>query len=173
MKTITLIKLGGSLITNKNKPFTANKKVIERLSREIKTALKTYKGNLLIAHGSGSFGHTVASIYKTQEGIINKKSIKGFPLVADAARKINVIVMDKLLEVKLPVISFSPLSFIYTKNQKAKRSLVNSIEKALSLELIPVVYGDVIMDEQKGFCIYSGEKTLNLLTTTLKKKYKI
>ena len=170
-KTLTLIKLGGSLITDKNKAFTAREDVILRLAKEIKTSLKDLKGDLIIGHGSGSFGHTVASKYKTQEGIVNKDSITGFPLVADAARKINVIVMDNLLKTKIKAVSFSPFSFIYTKNEKAINTFIFPIKKVLEIGMVPVIYGDVIMDETRGFCIYSGEKTLNLLAERLHKNY--
>jgi len=36
MKELTLIKLGGSLITDKGKPYTAEPQVIRRLAKEIK-----------------------------------------------------------------------------------------------------------------------------------------
>jgi len=170
-KTLILIKLGGSLITDKNKAFTAKNDLILRLAKEIKSSLKNSKADLIIGHGSGSFGHIVAAKYQTQKGIINKDSISGFSLVADAARKINVIVMDNLLKVGLKAVSFSPFSFIYTKDEKKESFLVKPIKKALEIGLIPVIYGDVIMDQTKGFCIYSGEKILNLLTKRLKDNY--
>jgi len=170
-KTLILIKLGGSLITDKNKAFTAREDVIIRLAKEIRASLRNIKGDLIVGHGSGSFGHTVAAKYKTQDGIINKNSIKGFPLVSDAARKINVIVMNNLLKVGLKAVSFSPLSFIFSQNEKGEDSLVKPIKKAVNIGLVPVIYGDVIMDEEKGFCIYSGEKTLNLLAEKLKNDY--
>ncbi|MBU0998165.1 isopentenyl phosphate kinase family protein [Patescibacteria group bacterium] len=170
-KTLILVKLGGSLITDKNKAFTAKNDLILRLAKEIKSSLKNSKADLIIGHGSGSFGHIVAAKYQTQKGIINKDSILGFPLVADAARKINVIVMDSLLKVGLKVVSFSPFSFIYTKNEKEESSLIKPIKKALEIGLIPIIYGDVIMDQTKGFCIYSGEKILNHLAESLKDNY--
>ena len=170
-KNLILIKLGGSLITDKSRAFTVREDVIIRLSKEIKDSLKNIEGDLIIGHGSGSFGHTVAAKYQTQEGLINKNSIIGFPLVADAARQINVIVMNNLLKVKVKAVSFSPFSFIYTKNEKEESFLIKPIKKALGIGLVPVIYGDVIMDETKGFCIYSGERTLNLLAERLKEYY--
>ena len=61
MKKLLLIKLGGSLITDKDKPFTARVDSIQRLAEEIqdiRTHHPDYK--LIIAHGSGSFGHYAA-----------------------------------------------------------------------------------------------------------------
>jgi len=108
MKELILIKLGGSLITDKSKPYSARNSVINRLAKEVKSALKTKKARIIIANGSGSFGHSAASIYKTQEGIINKNSLKGFSVVADAAIQINRIVINEFLKFGLPVVSFSP-----------------------------------------------------------------
>lgn len=161
------------MITDKSKAFTAREDVIKRLANELKVASAKFKGKILIGHGGGSFPHFVASKYQTQKGIINNKSITGFPLVADAARKINEIVIDIFLEKKLPAVSFSPLSYLYTTNQKLKSKLLMPITKALEIGLIPVIYGDVIMDEKMGFCIYSGEKSLNVIAQELYDSYDI
>jgi len=173
MEKLILIKLGGSVITDKSKPFTAGIDVIKRLVSEIKQAGRVSGGKIIIGHGSGSFGHTVAAKYKTQEGMVNEDSIKGLSLTADAAIKINRIVVGECLNQDLPAVSFSPLSFIYSKNGKPLAVFTFQIEKALEIGLLPVVYGDVIMDEVTGFCIYSGEKTLDLLAIKLSKYYKI
>ena len=51
------LKLGGSLITDKDKPYTARTQVIADIAKEIVAARKTDPDmELLIGHGSGSFG---------------------------------------------------------------------------------------------------------------------
>jgi len=163
VKKLIYVKLGGSVITDKSKPFSAKPKTIDRLSLEIKKAKRNSDFNLILAHGSGSFGHTLASKYKTHLGNRNKNSLKGFPKVAHVARRINSIVMDKFIGRNLPVVSISPLSFLYSgKNTK---SFLNPVKKALELHLIPIVYGDCIFDENNGFGIYSGEDTLDILAS--------
>lgn len=169
-KQLILLKLGGSLITDKNRAFYAKQKVINRLAREIKASLSG-KFDLIIGHGSGSFGHVVASKYHTQNGIINKRSIRGLSLVADAAIQINRIVMGEFLKAKLPVISFAPASFMTASNQNLDRVLIKQIETSLKIGIIPVIYGDVILDDKQGCCIFSGEKTLDILAKSLKDKY--
>jgi isopentenyl phosphate kinase len=174
---LIILKLGGSLITDKSKAFTAREKVIARLGREIKSALRVIaeektSTKIVIGHGSGSFGHTMAAKYRTQEGIINSKSIPGFPLVSDVAIEINRIVTKNFLKVGLRAVSFSPMSFILTSGQKVKNCFLFPIIQALNLGFIPVIYGDVIFDQKQGFCIFSGEKTLNLLAKNLRNKFK-
>lgn len=169
-KQLILIKLGGSLITDKNRAFYAKKKVISRLAHEVKDSLSD-KFDLIIGHGSGSFGHVVASKYQTQNGIVNKNGIWGLSLVADAAIQINRIVMQSFLRANLPVISFSPASFMTASGQKLDKFLTDQIILGLKIGIIPVIYGDVILDNKQGCCIFSGEKTLDILAKSLKDKY--
>ena len=138
-KQLVLLKLGGSLITDKNKPFSARREVIIRLGKEIKLAMSKFAGKLIIAHGSGSFGHSVAEKYKVAEGMGKKESWRGLPLVADAAIRINRIVMEDLLKVGLPVISFAPSSLIIANNQQPADNFAEPISQSLKWGLIPVL----------------------------------
>ncbi len=169
MKKLILIKLGGSLITNKNKPYTAKPRVISRLAKEIKKALNLGL-KIIISHGSGSFGHTLASKYETADGIKRKKDIFGLCLVQQDAIAINRIVNKIFLANKIPCLSFIPSSFSFAKNKKLKAIFVGPIVEALKLGIVPVVFGDIIMDEDLGCCIFSGENTLNNLSFALQKQ---
>lgn len=173
MEDLILVKLGGSLITDKAKPFTPKEVVIRRLGREIKSALRGFSRKIIIGHGSGSFGHIVAAKYKTQDGIIDQRSIKGLTLVADAAIQINRIVIKNFLKIGLPVFSLAPASFLTATNQKLNKAFLKPISELLKQGLIPVIYGDVILDSQKGCCIFSAEKSLNILAKNLKKEFNI
>lgn len=166
MKNLTLVKLGGSVITDKSKPFTARTDVIRKLAKKI-IKLKNKNTDLVIGHGSGSFAHLPASKYQTQLGNITKNSVWGFCLTADAAIQINRIVISEFLKLKLKVASFAPMSFIYES-----KFIVDHIKKALDLGIIPVIYGDVILNKKQGFHINSGEATLDFLARKLKKYYK-
>lgn len=167
MKKLILIKLGGSVITDKAKPFTARPMVIKRLALEIRKAKNLLKEtNLIIGHGSGSFGHTIAAKYQTQEGIINSNSIKGFCLTSETAVEINRIVLKEFLQAGLNVVSFSPMSFVY-----GNKIFLEPISQALNLKFIPVIYGDVVFDIVKGFTIYSCERILDILARKLSENY--
>ena len=173
MQNLIIIKLGGSVVTDKTKPFYAKERVIRRLGEEIDRARKEYKGNILIGHGSGSFGHVAASKHKTHKGLIGKKSLKGLIETSDAAIGFNRIVISNLIKVGLPVVSFAPSSFITAKNQRLRSIDIKPITKALDIGIVPVVFGDVVMDEKQGFCIFSTEKVLNNLAIGLSKTHRI
>lgn len=173
MKNLILVKLGGSVITDKKKDFTVREANILRLGKEIKSALKSGKCSLIIGHGAGSFAHVPAHKYKTKEGIINKNSLYGLCVTEDAARKLNTIVINNLLSLGLPAFSFSPASFLISDAQVCLKSYFDPIEKALQVGVIPVVYGDVILDKKNGCTIFSTEKILAILARKFMKDYKV
>lgn len=165
-KKLVMIKLGGSVITDKSKPFTARRDAIRRLGKEIKARLKDKNSDIVIGHGGGSFPHVPASKYQTQKGVIGKRSVKGFCLTADSAIQINRIVIGEFLKLGINAASFAPLSFIYEG-----KIIFEHIKKAMDVGITPVIYGDVIMDKEKGFKIYSGERTLDILARKLSPYY--
>lgn len=165
MKDLTLVKMGGSVITDKSKPFTARIDVIQKLVKKIKS-FKNEDTDVIIGHGGGSFPHVPASKYQTQKGLINKDSIRGLVLTADAAIQINRIVVSEFLRQKVNVLSFAPLSFIYDK-----KIMLEPIKKALDLGVTPLIYGDVMMNKNQGFEIFSTERSIDALAIKLAKNY--
>jgi len=175
MKNLILIKLGGSVITDKKKPFTAKPEAISRFAKEIKAASLDLGQNTLFltGHGGGSFPHTPATKYQTKNGIINKDSLIGAVLVEDAARQLNMILIKNFLSQDLPVITFSPSSFLISDAQVCSKSYLEPLKKALEIGMIPVVYGDLVMDVKTGFTIFSTEIIFSELAKELKEEYEI
>ncbi|MEK7573591.1 MAG: isopentenyl phosphate kinase [Patescibacteria group bacterium] len=164
-KKLVLVKLGGSVITDKSKPYTARVDVIRRLGKELKKVEKDYQ--IIISHGSGSFGHTSAKKYGGSKGY---KSKLGISKVSFDVQQINLIVTKALIEEGLPAISLRPMSMILTEEGEIKKNIFEIIEEMLRQDLIPVVYGDVIWDKKWKSVIYSGEKFLNRIASHLLKK---
>ena len=80
-----ILKIGGSVITNKAQENTFKKGIMDRLSKEIKTSGK----KIMIVHGAGSFGHITAKKYGLQNGFQDTKQIKGFSLTHLSVQKLN------------------------------------------------------------------------------------
>jgi isopentenyl phosphate kinase len=157
--TICFLKLGGSLITDKDKTDTPNLARLAKISEEISKALHDKPDlRLIIGHGSGSFGHHAAKIYHTRDGVKTMTDWRGFAEVWKKARMLNEIVVNSLSFAHIPVISFPPSSFIITSNHKIVTCSVEPIRFALENHLVPVVYGDVIFDREIGGTILSTEE---------------
>lgn len=168
-KPIVFVKIGGSLITDKTKPFSLNEKALDVICDEIKKASETGK-QLVVGHGGGSFPHFPAKQYQTHKGILNAGSYKGIAEVADAAARLNRIVIRKLLDRGVNAVSISPFSTILAKNHELLSFCTDSIERAIALGLLPVVYGDQILDTEVGCTIFSTERILGYLAQILKQK---
>ena len=171
MKNLIFVKLGGGLITDKTTPYTHKIDVIDRLSQEITQARKEKFFNLLLGHGGGSFPHTSAKQYKTSEGFLDKYSKYGFCRVHNDATQINKLVINSLLIAGEKVFPISPSSCFLSDNSEISDSYLKTAKKLLlDYDIIPVFFGDAVVDLKKGCCILSTEKILVYLAKKLKPK---
>jgi len=155
---LTFLKLGGSLITDKDQASTARHDVIERLANEITAArLENPQLRLILGHGSGSFGHVAASKHGTRAGVHSNEEWAGFADVWLAASALNRIMVEAFHAVGLPALSFSALSAVTAANGQVKDWDITPIQQALDHGLVPLVYGDVVFDAQRGGTILSTE----------------
>lgn len=154
-----LLKLGGSLITDKSKPLTARRGVIQRLADEIAAALEQKPDlQLIVGHGSGSFGHSVAARHGTQRGVADEAQWRGFIEVWSAAQALNHIVLEALHRANLPAMTFSPSAFTICRDGDLMEMQSEPIRSALQANLLPVVHGDVSFDLERGAAILSTEQ---------------
>jgi isopentenyl phosphate kinase len=167
MENLILVKLGGSLITDKTKPFIHRPEIIKRLAKEVHKARKEKSIKLIIGHGSGSFAHKPAKEYRTDLGVIDNESFKGIAAVQDAAADLNRIVVECLREADENAISINPSSCTIAEGDVIKDWFLDPLEYMLKCDLLPVVYGDVLMDTRKGCSIVSTEEVLNYLSRKL------
>jgi isopentenyl phosphate kinase len=169
MPDLILLKLGGSVITDKSRPFTAQEDVVRRLGREIQQAKAVRPGlQVVIGHGSGSFGHVVAHRYHTHEGILDDRSWQGFAETARAAASLNRLVTDWLFTEGVPVVSFSPVASARCRGKQLLHLEIQPLEAVLQAGLMPIVYGDVAIDESVGFTIVSTEQIFEYLAHRLR-----
>ena len=165
---LVFLKLGGSLITDKASPYTPRHDVIERLAREIESARRQRPGlRLLLGHGSGSFGHRAAAPYGTRRGVSTEREWRGFAEVAVAAARLNRIVADALQAAGLPVVSLQPSASARCRDGELIHLADHPIRHALERGLVPLVYGDVALDDVRGATIVSTEDLFAYLAASL------
>lgn len=167
---LIFLKLGGSLITQKDKPFAENRAIIRQIAKEIHRAREQKPFQLLIGNGGGSYPHVPAKKYKTAGGIINKKSLKGIAEVQDAASKLNRIIVRTLLDIGENAISIQPSSVALTRNSRIVEFYTKPLEIFLKKNMIPVIYGDVGLDLKQGCSIISTEELFVFLAKKIKPK---
>ena len=156
--TTIFLKLGGSLITDKTKVEHARRPIIRRLAREIKAAREIRPDlQLVLGHGSGSFGHVAARKHGTREGIRNRASWLGYAEVAAAAARLNQIVTDVFVAEGVPVVSLPPSASARCADGRLSYLDTFVVRAALEHGLVPLVQGDVALDAVRGATIVSTE----------------
>lgn len=188
MPELVFLKLGGSLITDKTKPYTPRLDKLGDLANQIARALQTHPELLLVlGHGSGSFGHTAAKEYGTREGAPAPLRLppfsskmggvprrgeggywKGFAEVWYQASKLNRFVIQALHEAGIRAMTFSPAASVWSEGGKVVQWDLSQIRNALENGIVPVVHGDVIFDREKGGTILSTEELFEHLARELR-----
>lgn len=168
MAELVLLKLGGSLITDKRREATARADVIARLAGEIAAALAARPDlHLVLGHGSGSFGHFAADQFGTRAGVRGREAWRGFAQVAAAAQRLNRQVTDALLAAGVPALSLQPSASARCSDGELIALDTFPLIRALSEGLVPVLYGDVALDDVRGGTIVSTEELFDYLTLNL------
>lgn len=181
MKELAFLKLGGSLITDKMKPYTPLLSVMDDLALQITTSLQTQPNlRLVIGHGAGSFGHVAASEYKTRDGYPQPSPLthrerdtteenywKGFAEVWYQASTLNRYVMEALHKAGLRTIALPPSASVIASDGRVAVWETTPIRMALAAGIVPVIFGDVVFDEVRGGTILSTENLFTFLVKAL------
>ena len=166
---LLFLKLGGSLITDKRQPEQPRYEVLARLAQEIAAARQANPAlQLLIGHGSGSFGHLHAKKYGTRAGVQTPAAWQGFARTGDAAARLNRIVIAALLAADLPAWSIQPSAMLHCVDGHIVPAPAHPVAQALTNQLIPVIYGDVALDAVRGGTIVSTEEIFQWLAPLLR-----
>lgn len=166
---LIFLKLGGSLVTDKQKPFTVRENVLPVIADQIAEAQRSDpKLTILLGHGSGSFGHTAAARYGTRDGVSGPEGWRGFSEVWFQASRLNHLVMEALHQSGIDTISMPPSAMVIAKHGKIITWELENLRQALSNRLMPVIFGDVIFDCSLGGTILSTEDLFMYLARQLK-----
>jgi isopentenyl phosphate kinase len=165
---LMFLKLGGSLITDKQRAQTARHDVIQRVADEVKGALDEYAGlRLVLGHGSGSFGHPVAERYGIRGGLAERGDWWGYAETAVVAARLNRLVADTFLAARVPVLPLQPSASALCRDGHLVHLDFAPLEEALRKGLVPLVYGDVSFDTVRGSTIISTEEIFAYLAPHL------
>jgi isopentenyl phosphate kinase len=155
---LTFVKLGGSLITDKRVENSFRAKAASRVARELHEALSQDAAlQLVVGHGSGSFGHVAAKQYGTMQGVNTPEQWRGFAQVATVASELSFLMARTLRDEGVPVIRFQPSASALAEDGRIAKMALEPIRRALEHRLLPLVYGDVAFDDVRGGTIISTE----------------
>lgn len=157
MKELIILKLGGSVLTDRSHPFTPNRSNVERLCKEITRGYNKKKNSLAIVHGAGSFGHPLVSQTGIHKGISRAEQLMAFAEVQGWQNYWNLVVTKALRKEGLAAIPCQPSSHSVMESGRLVWMPVDAVRGFLEIGLIPVLYGVPAYDRDQGCSILSGD----------------
>ncbi|MBU3904906.1 MAG: isopentenyl phosphate kinase family protein [Nanoarchaeota archaeon] len=168
MKSLIILKIGGSIITDKKSDEPkVDYENLERISKEIKQGYDSDKINLILIHGAGSYGHNIVKRTGINNGIVNKKQLVDFAETQRLQNELNSIITKKLIENGLPTIPCQASSFMIGDGGRLQEIDIEAIEGMLKIDMIPVLYGVPVYDKLQKCSILSGDQIAPYLARKL------
>ncbi len=159
-----LIKLGGSVITDKSQYKKFDKEQAARLCKEIAESGRS----TIIVHGAGSFGHVLAKRYAIQNGLQDFAQVMPAAMVHHDAMELGSLLTAELMAIGIPAASVSPGTCFIMEDGELVAENLEPIRRMSHLGIMPVLFGDVVMDRKRGFGIVSGDQIMELMADIYK-----
>jgi isopentenyl phosphate kinase len=164
MSDRVILKLGGSVITDKGADCTVNRTALAGIAAAIAGA---YAAQIIIVHGAGSCGHPEAHRYHLDKGAAVGQT-EGIYVTHRVVSSLNDAVTSALREAGIAAIGIHPLHAGVADNGRLVTFESRHLEQMLALGMVPVIHGDVVMDLSRGACIVSGDQLVRYLAVALK-----
>ena len=154
----TLIKFGGSLITDKNTARSFRRSAVMRLASQLRHLRSLEEERrIVIGHGSGSFGHHEAQKHNTAQGVYSEEDRVGFARVGAVATELSLLLLNELLAHGLPTMRFQPSTTLVANDHEIASFDNRALSVALEKQILPLVHGDIALDQIIGGTIISTE----------------
>ncbi len=157
---LILIKLGGSVITHKEKPLSPNTACIRELSRVIASVNRP----LIVVHGGGSFGH----YWSIKYGMHTKPAkydLKGISVVHESMIALNHCLVKTLIEEGAKPYSVMPS--VFTQGFKPIIARIDELNTIAQGGVVPVTFGDIVHIAEQTYSILSGDALMTTLAQIL------
>lgn len=165
----TLIKLGGSLVTDKRRAKSFRRVTVRNIARQLLGLRESHPElRVVLGHGSGSFGHFEARKYGTIDGLQGAEDRLGFARVGAVAGELNQLILKEMLEAGLPALRFQPSAIQVARKRELIHIDIRPLLLALEQRFLPLIYGDATLDESLGGTIISTESLFAYLVTPLR-----
>ncbi|MDH7596537.1 MAG: isopentenyl phosphate kinase [Methanothrix sp.] len=155
---LKILKLGGSIITDKSRLATARLDQISRIAHEIAGS-----EDLIVVHGAGSFGH----IHARNFGLPERFTVEGLLKTHLSVSDLNRTVVEALHDAGVDALPVHPLSCVVLRDGRIHLMSTEVITEMLTRSVVPVLHGDVAMDVSRGAGIVSGDQLVAYLARTL------
>jgi len=154
-----ILKIGGSILTDKNRELTARPDEIMRVAKEI----ASQPDDVVLVHGAGSFGHIPAKRF----GLPHEFSRLGLRVTHNSVARLCELVVEALSLAGVECLPVHPLSCLLLRDGRIDSFFIEPVKEMLKDGIMPVLHGDVAMDVTGKAAIVSGDQLVAHLARAL------
>jgi isopentenyl phosphate kinase len=167
-KELTVLKLGGSLLTDKTKPYTLRANILASSAREISECMKSGQiQSLVLLHGVGSYGHPPVLEYQLHKGYQTRDQLLPLSKTQYIVNEFRQMIVKQLQTEGVPVNLMHPSSIVVSEKMKMTRYFLEPLKGYLSIGMVPLLGGDIIYDTAMGFSVGSADQLAVILANEL------
>ncbi|GAB3683868.1 isopentenyl phosphate kinase [Salinarchaeum chitinilyticum] len=176
----TVLKLGGSVITEKDRPETLDGPALDTAGAAIGEVAASVRpgsaddasaagidpADLVVVHGGGSFGHHHAEAHgvSTTDGTHDPEAVLA---IHGAMTTLNRFVVQRLREHEVPAVPVHPLSVADRDASGALTLPTGQVATLLEEGFVPVLHGDGVAHAGEGVSVLSGDEIVVSLAESL------
>ncbi len=159
MKELIILKIGGSVITDKHSETPkVNEKELERIASEIAEGYNRHKMELILIHGAGSYGHQIVKKTGIHKGIETYDQVIAFAETQRLQNELNSIVTKALISKGIPAIPIQASAHAVMKKGRIEKMDLETVKGMIEEGLVPVLYGVPAYDLEQKCSILSGDQ---------------
>jgi len=158
-----LVKLGGSLLTDKSKDMTMRPDVAQRVVSEVAQARRP----TVLLHGAGSFGHPFVKRFGIGTAPFDSAKLVGVSQTFTGVSYLAAEVLGLASESGLRTVPV-PLHLEDIKTGSLPKAVADEVEGLLYDGFTPVLHGTLVRDPDAGWRVLSADEILASLAARLK-----
>ena len=170
MKDLILLKIGGSICTEKSAgKFKVKEKTVKSIAEEIAGARSHREFRLLVVNGAGPFGHVNVTNYDIDNGLRKPRDWEGYAKTVCDCSYVNYAVSEALRKSGLLSIPYPSSGVIVQSGKKIISFYIDVIKRLWeqNYEIVPVMNGTMVPDLKLRGSAMSGDAVIEYLAKKL------
>lgn len=156
-----LVKLGGSVITDKARPLTPRRPAMRALA----SAIAGLREPAMVVHGGGSFGH-YWSVRHDMHTRAAEYDARGVAEVKDSMARLSALVTGALLKAGASPYPLAPSSIM--RRSRPDAPAIRDAAGVARAGWVPVTYGDALWAGGRRSFILSGDRIMSMVAAAVR-----
>lgn len=157
---IAIIKLGGSIITDKSGGrAVVQEKLLRNIAKRLRRNLTEFpRLRIILLHGAGSFGHPLVYRFGLANQPLNAQRLVGVGQTMYAMRLLGNHLTKIFTEAGLPIVPLQTSALVRSEDRGLKILQPSTFRSILKHRGVPLLSGDLVIDKHQRIIVASADE---------------